>query len=189
MRYYNGVLPDVEPDRRFAVVDGAWGGGDFTAAAIVYQYGEDLFVPDVVYNNGDKTVTQPLIVGAILRHELSAVKIEATKTTPSYREDIDKTLRDQVYRINMQLNTTHWTVQGKRDRIIAASPDIRSRMVFLQEGLRSKEYSQFMQNMYSFTFVMRKNQHDDASDVCSQVIDFAFHGISKAVAMRSPFSR
>jgi hypothetical protein len=89
----------------------------------------------------------------------------------------------------MQLNTSHWTVQGKRDRIIAASPDIRSRMVFLQEGLRSKEYSQFMQNVHSFTFVMARNAGDDGPDCLSMCVDFAFHGTSKAVAMRSPFSR
>lgn len=189
LRYFNGVLPEIDPDRIFIVVDGAWGGGDYTAAVIVYQYGEDLFVPDVVYNNNDKTVTQPLIMGAIERHHASAVKIEATKTTASYGEDIDKTLREKGIRINMQLNTSNWTSQGKRDRIVAVSPDIRSHMIFLQEGKRSKEYSQFMQNLYSFTFVMRKNAKDDAGDVCASCIDFAFHGISKAVAMRSPFSR
>lgn len=189
LRYFNGVLPEIDPDRIFIVVDGAWGGGDYTAAVIVYQYGEDLFVPDVVYNNNDKTVTQPLIMGAIERHHASAVKIEATKTTASYGEDIDKALREKGIRINMQLNTSNWTSQGKRDRIVAVSPDIRSHMIFLQEGKRSKEYSQFMQNLYSFTFVMRKNAKDDAADVCASCIDFAFHGISKAVAMRSPFSR
>ena len=189
LRYFNGVLPEIDPDRIFIVVDGAWGGGDYTAAVIVYQYGEDLFVPDVIYNNNDKTVTQPLIMGAIERHHASAVKIEATKTTASYGEDIDKALREKGIRINMQLNTSNWTSQGKRDRIVAVSPDIRSHMIFLQEGKRSKEYSQFMQNLYSFTFVMRKNAKDDAGDVCASCIDFAFHGISKAVAMRSPFSR
>lgn len=189
LRYFNGVLPEIDPDRIFIVVDGAWGGGDYTAAVIVYQYGEDLFVPDVVYNNNDKTVTQPLIMGAIERHHASAVKIEATKTTASYGEDIDKALREKGIRINMQLNTSNWTSQGKRDRIVAVSPDIRSHMIFLQEGKRSKEYSQFMQNLYSFTFIMRKNAKDDAGDVCASCIDFAFHGISKAVAMRSPFRR
>lgn len=189
LRYFNGVLPEIEPDRRFIVVDGAWGGGDYTAAVVVYQYGEDLFVPDVIYNNNDKTVTQPLIMGAIERHHVSAVKIEATKTTASYGEDIDKALRQNGIRINMQLNTSNWTSQGKRDRIVAASPDIRSRMIFLQEGKRSKEYSQFMQNLYSFTFVMRKNAKDDAADVCASCIDFVFHGASTAVAMRSPFRR
>lgn len=189
LRYFNGVLPDGEPDRKMLICDPAYGGGDYVAAPIVYQYGEDLFIPEVIYNNGDKTVTQPMIVSAIERHGITAVKIEGTKTTSPYGNDIDNLLRSQGFRINIQINTSHWTGQGKRDRIIAAAPDIRSRMVFLQEGKRTKEYSAFMQNLYSFTFVMRKNQHDDAADSLSQVIDFVFHGVVKADLMRSPFSR
>ena len=189
MRFYNGVLPDVEPDRKLLIADSAYGGGDYVAAAVVYQYGDDLYVPDVVYNNGDKTVTQPMIISAIERHGITSAKIEGTKTTAQYGQDIDEALRAKGIRINMQINTSHWTVQGKRDRIIAAAPDIRSHMVFLKEGLRSKEYAQFMQNVYAFTFIMKKNAHDDAPDCLSMVIDFIFRGISTAVAMRSPFRR
>lgn len=189
MRTYNGVLPEGQPDRVFLVCDPSWGGGDNLAAVIVDQYGDDLFVPEVIFSNEDKTVTQPMIVSAIERHGVTAAKIEGTKTTSSYGEDIDKALRAKNIRINLQINTSHWTTQSKRDRIIAAAPDIRTHMVFLQEGKRPKEYSQFMQNMYAFTFLMKKNAHDDAPDVCAMTIDFSFHGASTAVAMRSPFRR
>lgn len=189
MRYYNGVLPDGEPDRKFLVADPSYGGGDYVAAFVGYQYGEDIFVPAVVYNNGDKSVTQPMIVSAIERWGVTAAKIEGTKTTAQYGQDIDNMLRQKSTRINMQINTSHWTGQGKRDRIIAAAPDIKTHFVFLQEGLRSKEYSQFMQNVYSFTFVMAKNKHDDAADCLSMGVDFAFRGATTAVAMRSPFRR
>lgn len=187
MRFYNGVLPNEAPDRVFMVVDPSWGGGDHVAAVVVYQYGQDLFVPDVIFNNSDKTVTQPMIIGMVERFNISAMKIEGTKTTSSYGEDIDKALRAKNMRINIQVNTSHWTTQGKRDRIIAAAPDIRSKMIFLQEGMRSKEYSQFMQNMYSFTFVMKKNASDDAPDVCSMTIDFAFKGMAKAEVFARPW--
>lgn len=189
MRTYNGVLPEGQPDRVFMVVDPSWGGGDNLAAVVVNQYGDDLFVPEVIFSNEDKTITQPLLVSAIERNGVTAAKIEGTKTTASYGEDIDKALRAKNIRINLQINTSHWTTQSKRDRIIAAAPDIRAHMIFLQEGKRSKEYSQFMQNMYAFTFLMKKNAHDDAPDVCAMTIDFSFHGASTAVAMRSPFRR
>ena len=53
-RYYNGELPtDVEPDRIFMAVDPAFGGGDFVASPVCYQYGEDIYVHDVVYDNRD----------------------------------------------------------------------------------------------------------------------------------------
>lgn len=189
MRTYNGVLPDGGPDRTFLVCDPSWGGGDNLAAVVVNQYGDDLFVPEVIFSNEDKTITQPMLVSAIERNGVTAAKIEGTKTTASYGEDIDKALRAKGIRINLQINTSHWTTQSKRDRIIAAAPDIRAHMIFLQEGKRPKEYSQFMQNMYAFTFLMKKNAHDDAPDVCAMTIDFALHGAVTAVAMRSPFRR
>ena len=188
MRTYNGVLPS-EPDRTFFVCDPAYGGGDHMAAVVVHQCGEDLFVPEVIYNNGDKTVTQPMAVSAIERNGVTAAKIEGTKTTAQYGQDIDDLLRKKGIRINMQINTSHFTGTGKRDRIIASAPDIKARMVFLQEGLRTKEYSQFMQNLYCFTFIMKKNAEDGAPDVCQMTIDYVSNSISTAVAMRSPFHR
>lgn len=185
MRFFNGVMPDTQPDRVFMVVDPSWGGGDYTAALVVYQYGNDLLIPDVVFSNENKTVTQPMIVAAIEKYNVTAMKIEGTKTTASYGEDIDKRLREKNLRINMQINTTHFTGTGKRDRIIGCAPDIIERMVFLQDGLRPKHYSQFMQNMYSFTYNGKNAKHDDAPDVCAMCIDYVDRGLSaKAEVMQ-----
>lgn len=187
MRYFNGVLPDEAPDRVFMAIDPAWGGGDFCAAVVVYQYGTDLYIPDVVFDNGDKRVTQPEIVGAIKRHNVSAVKVEGTKMTASYGEDIDAELRKQGIRVNMQINTSHFTGTGKRQRIFDQSPEIKERMIFLSDGKRPKRYSLFMQNLFSFTVTGKEAKHDDAPDVCAMAIQFAFFGMSKAEVIASPF--
>lgn len=190
LRYFNGVLPETTPDRVFMVVDPSWGGGDYVAAPIVYQYGADLYVPAVIFSNADKTITQPMIVGAVEKYDLTAIKIEGTKTTAGYGEDIDKRLRAKNIRVNININTSHYTGTGKRDRIIARASDIREQMIFLQEGNRPKEYSQFMQQMFSFTFTGKAAKHDDAPDVCAMVIDFvSYGGSTKAEALRSPFRR
>lgn len=185
LRYYNGVLPE-DPDRVFMVVDPAWGGGDYVAGPVVYQYGEDLYVHDVVFNNGDKKVTQPLIVGKVKTHGVAAMKVEGTKMTASYGEDIDKALRSENIRINMQINVKHFSGMGKRDRIFDKSPDIKERMVFLAPGHRSKEYEQFMQQVFTFTLTGRV-KHDDAPDALAMAIEFANHGQNKVVVVQSPF--
>ena len=188
MRTYNGVLPDAPPDRVFMVVDPSWGGGDYVAAPVCFQYGYDIFVPAVIYSNADKTVTQPMIVGAVVKYNVTAMKIEGTKMTASYGEDVDKKLREKGIRINMTINTSHFTGTGKRDRIIASAPDIRERMIFLSEGHRGKEYAQFMQNMYSFTFTQKSTAHDDAPDSCAMVIDYVtIGGINKAEVVNRPW--
>ena len=66
-RYYNGVLPEGEPDRKFMAIDPAFGGGDFVAGPIGYQYGQDIYIVDVVYSNEEKNRTQPMIAEKALK--------------------------------------------------------------------------------------------------------------------------
>ena len=92
-RYYNGELPSGEPDRIFMAVDPAFGGGDFVASPICYQYGDDIYVHGVVYDNGDKRITQPLLINAVLEHQVGAMQVEANKSTESYKEGVEQGLK------------------------------------------------------------------------------------------------
>lgn len=188
MRYYNGVLPDGTPDRVFMAVDPAWGGGDYVAAPVIAQFGNDLYVQDVVYSNEDKKVTQPMVAKAVEKHGVAAMKVEGTKMTASYGEDIDKLLREKGIRINMVINTSHFTGNGKRQRIFDKAPDIREHMIFLADGRRSKQYSQFMQSLFSFTVTGKAAKHDDAADSLTMAVTFALFDIpSKAEVFSRPW--
>lgn len=172
LRYYNGELPkDVEPDRKYMVVDPAWGGGDFVASPVCYAYGEEIYVVDVVYSNADKTVTQPLLAQAAVKYDIQAMAVEATRTTKEYADGINNILKAKGYRLNMTTTTKHFTGTGKEQRIFDKAPEIRSRMYFLEPKYRSKEYEAFMQNVYSFT-VDGKNKHDDAPDSLAMAVSF-----------------
>lgn len=168
-RYYNGELPLREPDRIFMPVDPAFGGGDFVAAPILFQYDNDIYVHDVVYNNGDKKVTQPLLVNAIKRHNITTVQIEANKSTESYKEGIEELLKKDEIRINMTTKPAP-SDKSKNQRIFDKAPDIREMMIFRESGKRSREYELFMQNVYSFK-MFAKNKNDDAPDSLSMGID------------------
>lgn len=129
-RYYNGELPtDVEPDRIFMAVDPAFGGGDFVASPVCYQYGEDIYVHDVVYDNRDKKVTQPLLVKAVMEHNVQAMQVEANKSTESYKEGIEEELKKQGYRLNITTKAAP-TDKAKYQRIFDKAPDIREMMIF-----------------------------------------------------------
>lgn len=187
MRYYNGVLPDDTPDRVFMAVDPAWGGGDFVAAPVCVQFGDDIYVADVIFDNGDKAVTQPLIIQAVKKYGVAAIKVEGTKMTASYGEDIDKALRNENIRVNMQINTSHFTGNGKRQRIFDKAPEIRERMVFLSDGKRSKPYQQFMNVVFSFTVTGKQAKHDDACDSLAMAIDFAFKLSNRIEVFKRPW--
>lgn len=174
LRYYNGELPtDVEPDRIIMVVDPAWGGSDFVSAPILYQYGNDVFVHDVVYDSSDKMVTIPLLAASVKKYKVAAVYVEGTKMTASYGEELNKRLRAEEIRINLQTTTKHFAGTGKEQRIFDKAPDIRENFIFRQSGCRSKQYEQFMNNVYSFTMV-GKNKHDDAPDSLAMAVYYLF---------------
>ena len=182
LMYYNGTLPDREPDRVFMAVDPAWGGGDYCSAPVCYQFGSEIYMVDVVYDNSDKSKTIPKIARKVREHNVTAMYVEASKTTYAFAEELDKLLKSEGKRINMQTSMKNAMGKNKNDRILAASPDIREHFVFLESGKRSKEYEQFMQNVYSFKMV-GKNKHDDAPDSLQMAITFAFPKIDTKVTI------
>lgn len=175
LRFFNGVLPDGDPDRIFMAVDPAWGGGDFVASPVCYQFDKDIYIADVVYDDRDKSFTQSHIVDVAIKHNVAAIRVEATKMTAEYADGIDDELKKRDHRVNVEKTTKHYTGNGKLQRIFDKAPDIREHMVFLEEGHRTKEYELFMQNVYSFS-INGKNKHDDAPDSLAMAINMAFFG-------------
>lgn len=169
MRYYNGELPDREPDRVFMAVDPAFGGGDYVASPICMQYDDDVYVVDVVYSSEDKTITQKLIANAIKKYGVTTVQIEANKSTEGYKDGVQAILKEKGIKVNMTTKPAPPT-KSKEQRIFDKAPDIRETMVFKESGKRPKEYDLFMQNVFSFK-MLGKNKHDDAPDSLSMAMD------------------
>lgn len=178
MKYYNGTLPDETPVRIFMAVDPAFGGGDFVAAPICYQYEDGrVFVHDVVYSDADKKITQPLIVSKIIFHKVQAADFEVTKSTAAYKEVIEEALKEKGHKLNITSHSAPTNV-AKEIRIRDKAPEIRE-MYYIESGKRSKEYELFMQNVFSFSITGR-NKHDDAPDSLAQAVDM-IRGVKTAV--------
>ena len=166
MRYFNGELPEEPPMRIWAVCDPAFGGGDFVSVPIIVSYNKlDHYVVDVLFNNKDKSITQPLLAKKLQRYGVNTIDFEVSKTTRAYVEGVEKEMRKLGYHCTI---TTHTAPQNtsKAIRIFDKAPDIRQFFIFRDAGHRSKEYNLFMQNVFSFT-VEGKNKHDDAPDSLS----------------------
>lgn len=191
-RYYTGTLPEEEPDRIFMGVDPAWGGGDYVAGAVCFQYGNDVYVHDVIYNNGDKRVTIPLIVDAVMKYKIKAVTIEASKTTASFRDEVVKAIRKKCDSMGEDYPRTVITTKpapthtGKEQRIFDNAPDIREFMIFRDSGYRSREYEAFMNNVYAFK-MFGKNVHDDAPDCLVISIGMMMSSMKKVKVFNRPF--
>lgn len=193
MKYFNPMsdLPDRVPDRIFAAVDPAYGGGDFVAMPICYQFGKDYFIVDVVYNNGDKEITVPEVTSRIAWHlekyspKTAEVHYEETITTMEYRLLCKK----EWERLGTPVNATHDAAQNnisKVDRIKNHAPDIR-KLYFVDREHRTKEYNKYFQNILSFKTEGR-NKHDDGIDATAQLCDMIYGRkmLRKTVIIPSP---
>ena len=186
MNYYNGGLPtDDNLVRKFMVIDPAFGGGDFTAGPVCYQYTDgSIYVVDTVYSNAEKGITQKMIVDAVKKYGVTALRIECNKMTMSYKEEVEKQLRDKNIRINLMTKAAP-NNQAKEARIMDKAETIRG-FYFLEENKRSKAYQEFITNVFSFKLV-GKNKHDDAPDSLAMAADFIEAGHRKVEFMKRPW--
>ena len=184
LRYYNGVLPDGEPDRIMAVVDTAWGGGDSLSMPIAYVYGEEVFIHDVVFNAGDKTVTRPLVIGKLKEHRPHMVRFEGNNGGSEYSGIVDEKLRADGIKINISSKNAP-TTQSKLSRIIQYAPDIK-KYYFIDSKHRHSEYEKFMREVTMFT-ISGKNLHDDSVDSLAMLSDFMSNGIKTVTIAKRPF--
>ena len=173
MRFYNGVLPEGEPARKFMAVDPAFGGSDFTAAPVCYQYDNDIYVVDVVYTDGDKRESIPALAKAVQKWHVSTMQIEANKMTEGYAEELQSFMRNNNVYCTVTTKPAPNNV-SKEQRIFDRAPEIRESFLFLENGLRPKHYQQFMDNVFSFTIMGRRNRHDDAPDSLAMAASMVF---------------
>lgn len=194
MNFFNPEeLEGIRPDRIFAANDPAYGGGDFVSMPICYEIDGEHYIPDVVYNDGDKDITIPEVTSRMERHldkfnnKTAEVHFEETKTTSAYRTECEKIWEKDGYPIN----TSHDPADNqtaKMDRIKNHAPDIR-KLHFVDMKYQTKEYRKYFQNILSATFE-GKMKHDDGIDSTAQLCDMIYGNkrSARVEAIRNPFS-
>lgn len=193
LNYFNPSkdLPDSVPDRIFAAIDPAYGGGDYVSMPICYQFGKFYYIVDVVYNDGEKDVTVPEVTNRIAYHlekfapKTAEVHFEENKSTEGYRMACEK----QWKALGVPVNATHSAAPNnisKVDRIKNHAPEIR-KLYFIDREHRTKEYNKYFQNILTFK-TEGKNKHDDGIDSTAQLCDMIYGNkrIRKTTIISSP---
>ena len=197
MIYYNGVLPDVEPDLVCSYCDVAWGGGDFLSMPIAKVYGNDVFITDVVYSDKSKTTTKPLVKAAIKSNEIVKAGFEANNGGEEYADDVSEQLKNENYRCAIQTFKAP-TNKSKLARIIACVDEITGigsgyRLIFLDRMARknNEAYSLFMKHIFMFNqgAKYQGKQKDDCVDSLAGLITNILESRAGAGTARSRISR
>lgn len=187
LNYYNGVLPDGDCITA-AACDVAWGGGDSLSMPFGKLFGSvddgPIYIPDWIFNKGDKYVTKPLVVAKTLQHKPNMERFEANNGGDEYAEDIDRLLREQGFKTNISWAKASNQV-GKMAKIIQYAPDVKRRCYFLKPELQSQEYKAAMEEL-GIIVQVGKNEHEDSADGLVQLIQLFENGNVKTTIINSP---
>lgn len=183
-------LPEGEPDRVIAFADPSFGGKDYFSTPIGYQYGNDIYIEDVYYeNNVDIDISRKRLLEKLIKHKVTKLGIEKNNGGLEYSELLSNDARKLNYRINI---TTHNapTTKSKRDRILSCQSEIKGiainettvRIYFKAESCRENntQYNLFMRHIYEWSEAeggVQKTQKDDCIDsVASMIINILSPG-------------
>ena len=184
LNYYNGVLPDGECITA-AACDVAWGGNDSLSMPFGKLFGSTddgpIYIPDWIFNKGDKYTTKPIVVAKTLQHQPNMERFEANNGGDEYAEDIDRQLKDKGFKTNISWAKASNQI-SKMAKIIQYAPDIKRRFYFLKPELQSEEYRAAMEELGMFT-QLGKNEHDDSPDGLVQLFQLFDGGMTKIEIM------
>jgi predicted phage terminase large subunit-like protein len=185
LKYYNGVLPDGEPDNIVFANDVAWGGGDSLSMPIAYIYGGDVYIHDWIFDKRDKSCTKPRVVAKILNHKVKMGQTEANNGGEEYSDDVHRILKQEYgYSINMSHKKAP-TNMAKLTRIEQHAPTIRN-FYFRDSKCRDDDYRRAMAELTSFSFTA-KNLHDDAPDSLAMLTAFISERPRIVTVAKRPF--
>lgn len=166
-RYFE--LPERAPDAILCVCDTKDRGTDYCVMPIVYQYGQDYYVEDVVCDNGNPEVVEPRLAQKCVEHKVQMGRFESNSAGGRVAQSVQEMIKAQG---GVTKLTTKYTTQNKETKIIMASPFVKERFVFKDDSVvKDKEYKRFMNFLCSYTMA-GKNKHDDVPDAISMLADY-----------------
>lgn len=176
-------LPEDDPDAVWAVCDTKDKGDDFFSCPIVYQYGENFFLADVVYDNNLPEAVIPRIAKKLVSHNVKQARFESNSAGGRIAVEVSNMVKAYGGFTNI---TTKYTTQNKETKILVNADFVKKNMLFLDDSKQDKEYRTFMNDLCSYTHV-GKNRHDDAPDSLAMFAEFVTSGVANKIELRKRF--
>ena len=167
-RYFE--LPEREPDAIMSVCDTKDRGEDYCVMPIMYQYGNDYYIEDVVCDNGKPEIVEAKLVEKMLEHKVQMSRFESNAAGGRVAQKVQENIRA---RGGITKITTKYNQKSKETRILVAQPFVKEHFLFKDESKMktNKEYKRFIDQLCSYTMSGR-NKHDDACDAMAQFAEY-----------------
>lgn len=164
------VLPNRDPDAIWAVCDTKDKGSDFQSMPIAYQYGEDFYILDVVFDDtADYDILDRKTADMLIYHQPQLARFESNSAGGRVADNITKMIKGQC---RTQIETKY-TTANKETKILVNSDWIIKHCLFLDPACYAPntDYGKFIGNICSYT-TRAKVPHDDAPDSMAQLSEF-----------------
>ena len=167
-RYFE--LPDGEPDAILSVCDTKDRGTDYCGMPIVYKYGDDYYVEQIICDNSNPEVVETRLVMALLEHKVQMSRFESNSAGGRVAQKVQEEVKAKGGRTKI---TTKYTTANKETKIIVNSPWVKEHCLFKDDSVikYDKEYKRAMNFLCSYT-MGGKNKHDDIPDVFAQLAEY-----------------
>lgn len=156
------ILPDRVPDAIWGVCDTKDKGTDYESLPIAYQYGEDFYIMDAVFDDTtDYELLDQKTADIIIKHNPHKVRFETNSAGGRVAYDVGKLIQGKC---TTEIEPRP-TSQNKETKILANSRWIKKHCLFLEPSLYApkSDYGEFMGNVVSYT-TKAKVPHDDGAD-------------------------
>ena len=179
-------LPERAPDAILAACDTAEKGSDSVSMPIAYIYGDDVMIPDCVFNNATPEYTKPECAMKLVKHKVGLAQFESNSAGEYYARDVEDLMRKQGGKTSIRLKRS---LAKKTTRIEVESYYILKHFYFLDKSLYKPgdEYGMFIKELCTYVR-SGKVPHDDAPDGIAQLSEMirTMAG-TKAEIIRRPF--
>lgn len=185
-RYLN--LPLQDPDAIWGICDTKDKGTDFYAHGCFFQYGDDHYFVDCVFDDGaDYGLQYQRSADLIIRNKMQASQFEHNNGGGRVAYEVNELLEKQKYTCNI---TSKQTTGNKETKIIVNADWVKKHVLFKDKTMYTprSDYGKCIENLLSYS-VAGKNVHDDAPDMFAMYSEFIKKtlNIRPTVIFSSPF--
>lgn len=177
----------VRPDIIVAVVDTKEKGKDYCVMPIGYVYGSDVYIEDIICDNGRPEIVEEKLAQALVKHKVQLVDFESNSAGGKIAQAVQERVKELGGRTKV---VTHFTRSNKETKILAESPWVKEHCLFkdasvLKAGATDYILAERLLTSYS---LLGRNPHDDVPDAFAQLSQYiqSFAG-NKVTVFKRPF--
>jgi predicted phage terminase large subunit-like protein len=161
-RFKMEQIKSTTPDGIISTTDTADEGADSLCQLVGYIYGDDVYIPDVIFTQEPIEITEPMCASQIDLHNVKRAYFESNNGGKGFARKVKELIRGRT--------TVRWhhTSKNKHTKIIMSSGIIKQNFYFLEDDEQSKMYQRYFYELTHYP-TNGKSKHDDAPDATSML--------------------